>query len=253
MAHKIDTHEYWTHDFHLTDAEVDAFYALALEQMRPVETGKMAEKIIHGRVDQSIAAQRLSEQVGGAVYNPSRSYTKGQKLIFSALGGKQGKQGTVTEVRKGNNAAYGDYEVITVSFDEGQQRDFAAALQEDHALAQVDVDLDAGKLAKKFAPDVTRALEARLAEDPEWLRNGHRWLLKAMLPKISDGHLNLAEAVVMFADKPVATDQILADLDLDESVPIETRRLALEMRLAEDARFRNVGAAESPLWALKTT
>lgn len=248
MAHKIDTHDYWTHDFHLTDAEVEAFYALALEQMKPVETGKMAEKIIHGRVEKSIAAQRLSEEVGGTVYNPSRTFTRGQKLIFSALGGRQG---TVAEVRSGNNAAYGDYQVVTVSFGD-ERREFAAGLQGDHALTQVDVDIDVSKLAKKFAPDVTRALEARLATDPEWLRSGHRWLLKAMLPVLTPGHMNLAEAVVMFADKPVTTDQILADLDLDDSIPIETRRLAVEQKLAEDGRFRNVGAVEAPLWALKS-
>lgn len=248
MAHKIDTHEYWTHDFHLTESEVEAFYALVLEQMKPVETGKMAEKIIRGRVEQSIAAKRLSEEVGGTVYNPSRTFTRGQKLIFSAMGGRQG---TVVEVRSGNNMAYGDYEVITVDLG-GERREFAAGLNVDHALTQVDVDLDANKMAKRFAPDVTRALEARLVDDPDWMRSGHRWLLKALLPKLTPGHMNLAEAVVMFADGPVTSDQILADLDLDDKIPLETRRLALEQKLIEDGRFLNVGAADAPLWMLKS-
>jgi hypothetical protein len=70
------------------------------------------------------------------------------------------------------------------------------------------------------------------------------------LPKISPGQLNLAEAVIMLAGEPLPGEQILRELDIDTSVPVATRVLALDTTLANDDRFRNVGAVESPLWTV---
>ena len=80
---------------------------------------------------------------------------------------------------------------------------------------------------------------------------GDRWILRALLPELNQGHRNLAEAVIMLAGEPLPASLILNDLDLDPNVPTETRAVALEMALARDERFRNVGALEAPLWTLR--
>ena len=54
----------------------------------------------------------------------------------------------------------------------------------------------------------------------------------------------------VFEVEPLPAEHLLKDLDLDDSVPLETRALALELSLQADSRFRNVGAVEAPLWAL---
>jgi hypothetical protein len=81
---------------------------------------------------------------------------------------------------------------------------------------------------------------------------GDRWILKALLPEIHAGHRNLAEAIIMLGGEPLPAEQILPELELDEAIPDETQAMALEIALAEDERFRNVGALESPLWTLTT-
>ena len=106
---------------------------------------------------------------------------------------------------------------------------------------------------KTFAPLVAPLLASRLSADKEWLASGQLWVLRALLPEINDGHRNITEAIVMLAGEPMPAAQIVPELDLDKSVPAETRALALDISLADDDRFRNVGAHESPLWTLKAT
>ena len=142
-----------------------------------------------------------------------------------------------------------DIQPVTVKID-GDQYDFASGLTWEHALSQTEIDLDPGTLAERFAPVVAPHLAARLSEDGEWLNYGDRWILKALLPEVNQGHRNLAEAVIMLAGEPLPASQILSDLGIDKKIPEETRAIALELSLAADERFRNVGALESPLWTL---
>lgn len=248
MQARIDTPDYWIDGFEPNEKDMAALYERMIEVAQPQDIEAIAHFVIHNRVEREVEARQARAAAKGTVYRPSHRYDKGQKLLFSAL---DGAEGVVKGSRPGNNPAYGDYEVIQVEID-GQAREFAAGLEAEHALSQTEVDLDPEALSDRFAPVIVPQMASRLAEDADWLSYGDRWILKALLPEVNQGHRNLAEAIIMLAGEPLPAEQILGDLDLDKKLPAETRAIALELALSADPRFRNVGALEAPLWTLES-
>lgn len=246
MPNPIDSPEYWIEEFEPTSAELDALYAHALETMLPTTVEALASRLITARAERALAARQAASKGAGALYSPADRYEKGQKLVFPAL---DGAAGTVKGVRAGTNPSYGDYQVIQVSMDD-TVREFAAGIGWEHSLLRAESTIEPEELAERYAPVIAPTLRERLTRDSEWRSLGDRWILRALLPEVNAGHLNLAEAIIMLAGEAVTIDHILAELDLPKSTPAETRALAVEAALEADDRFRNVGAFESPLWAL---
>ena len=246
MQPGIDTPEYWIEGFNPTSADLDAVYGHVIETMRPLEIEALAAVVVQHRVDKVLESHRAHAKTDGVVYQPTDRYDAGQKLVFPL---HDGAVGVVAAVRPGSNPAYGTYDVIRVKFGR-VEHEFAAGLTWDHPLTQVNADLDPAALVERYAPVIAPQLAAQLGRDSEWLCYGDRWFVRSLLPEVNAGHRNLAEAIIMLAGEPLPAEQLLKDLDLDESIPLETRALAVEMALAADPRFRNVGALESPLWIL---
>lgn len=247
MPKRIDTPEYWIGEFQPTPKDLDALYEYALDASRPLGIEELASELVRGHVERLTAAHRAKES-GVAVYLPSHRYEKNQRVQLPALGGASG---TVRAVRQGNNPAYGDYEVIRVDLGSGQVREFAAGIAWEHALTQAALQVDPDVLATDYGPVLAPRLAERLQTDREWIGLGNRWSLQALLPKVSTGHRNLAEAVIMLANEPLPTDRVAEEIELEPGPSPALRDLALDIALASDSRFRNVGAHESPLWALK--
>lgn len=246
MANRIDSPEYWIESFEPTRDELDALAHEVLESARPAPLESLANRLVHLRVERATAAQRASRSGAGLPYSPADAHEKGQKLVFGAL---DGAVGTVAAVRDGNNPAYGAYRVIRVKLPDGE-REFASGIAFDHELARAGIDVDADEVAARFGPVIAPTLRDVLSRAGDWVGCGDRWAVAAILPDINAGHCNLAEAIVMLAGTALPGAQILKELELDGSVPEETRLMALELALLDDPRFRNVGALESPLWAL---
>ncbi len=246
MPKSLDTPEYWLESFTPTSQELDHVYERVFEAGRPVKLEALARELIRYHVDRVTQAHRAAA-TGGAVYRPAERYSVGQKVVFPALEGAAGK---VERVRPGNNPHYGEYEVIRVKLSDGY-REFAAGLQMEHVLNQQLGDIDAEDIAARFADLVSHQLRETLVADSEWVCQGDRWVIRVLLPEINMGHRNLAEAVLLLSGKPLAASQILPELGVDESIPLETWSMALDRALASDERFKNVGPAEAPLWALR--
>ncbi len=248
MANPIDSPEYWIEDFRPSRVDQDMLYEQVLEASRPFSIQELAALLVQHHVRAAMERRQAGAKGGGAVYQPSDRYEPKQKLSFPAL---DGATGVVEAVRPGNNADYGTYEVIDVRLGD-QLRSFAIGLEWPHPLTAVSVDVDPDVLADRYGAVVAPQLATMLAADRDWLRVGERWILRALLPAVNAGHLNLSEAIIMLAGEPVPAAQILKELDLDPSLPVETRAMALEAAMAGDERFRNVGAIESPLWTVTT-
>lgn len=246
MPKPIDSPEYWIESYSPSDKEFDWLYERVLEAGRPFEIEVLAAELVRSHVERANEARRTSRKSDGAVYEPSERYKVGQKLVFPAL---DGAEGVVESVRDGNNPEYGKYKVMTVDMGNGE-REFAMGLEWEHTLSQAVAEADPEAVSERFAPLVAPQLATELGADDEWLCYGDRWILRALLPEINAGHRNLAEAILMLGGEPLPAEQILPELDLDDDLPAETRAMALEVSLAQDDRFRNVGALESPLWAL---
>lgn len=248
MPNPIDSPEYWIEDYRPTSADLDMLYEYVLDQGRPLTIEALAGHLVRHHVQQAVERHRASKAAGGAVYQPSDRYEVSQQVRFPAL---NGAAGVVEAVRPGNNPEYGPYEVIQVRFG-STVREFAAGLTWQHALVAVEMDVDPEAVARRYDAVVAPQLAVILGADREWLRHGERWILKALLPKLNAGHMNLAEAIIMLAGEPLPGQQIIQELDLDESVAAETRVMALDAALAVDERFRNVGSPSLPLWAVTT-
>ncbi len=246
MPKPIDTPEYWLESFTPTSHELDHVYERVLEAGRPAELEQLARELIRYHVDRITQAHRASAS-GGVLYRPADRYTVGQKVVFPIL---EGAVGTVDRVRPGNNPHYGPYEVIRVKLP-GGSREFAAGLQTEHALNQQLGEVDPEAIAERFADLVTHQLREILGADAEWVSQGDRWVIRALLPEINMGHCNLAEAVLLLSGNPLPASEILPELGVDESAPLEAWSMALDLALAADDRFRNVGTIDAPLWALK--
>lgn len=246
MSSRIDSPEYWIESFEPSRDELEALQNHVLETMTPVSVEALASRLIHDRVDRAMAARKASAGGKGVPYVPSNRYEKGQTVVFGALDGETAK---VSSVRPGDNDLYGDYEVFRVKIG-GETREFAAGIGFDHELTRSEVELDADEIAGRYAPVIAPRLREVLDRDDDWAHYGDRWILRAVLPTVNAGHRNLAEAIVMLAGEPTPASRLLEEIELDAAAPAETRTLALELSLDEDERFRNVGALESPLWAL---
>ncbi|MBK6770329.1 MAG: hypothetical protein IPG72_15235 [Ardenticatenales bacterium] len=249
MPNRIDSAEYWIEDFEPSGDDLEALYAHMLDVLQPATMVALAATVVRRRVSAALAAQAVNTKGDGAVYMPVNRFEVGQKLVFPAVGGANGK---VEAVRPGNNPGqYGAYDVIAVTLD-GRRREFAAGIGFPHELAQAIGDLDADALADKWSRVIEPRLRERIGGDGEWSNLGDRWILKSLLPEVNTGHRNLAEAILMLAGEPLPAKKILKDLDVDKSAPEATRELGLDLALSTDKRFRNVGAIEAPLWTLAT-
>lgn len=248
MPKPIDTPEYWIESYSPTGRELDWLYEFVLEAGRPQNIEALAGELVRSHVAKAMEAIRASQKADGTAYRPSDRHKVGQKLVFPVI---DGAEGVVESIRPGNNPDYGEYQVITIKLG-GQSREFATGLMQEHSLSQVVAEVDPDETAARFAPLIAPQLASVLSDDKEWLRYGDRWILKALLPEIHAGHCNLAEAILMLGGEPLPADQILPELELDEAIALEARTMALEIALAGDRRFRNVGAHESPLWTLAT-
>ncbi len=248
MPNAIDSPEYWIEDYRPSAADLDMLYEFVVDSGKPHTITALAARLVSQHVRQVQERRRTASAAGGAVYQPSDRFEVKQQVLFPALGGAKG---VVEGIRPGNNAEYGQYEVIQVRLG-ATVREFAAGLTWQHALVAVDVDADPDTVAARYDAVVAPQLAAILSADRDWLRVGERWILRALLPKLNAGHINLAEAIVMLAGEPLPAQQILQELDLDKATPPETRALALDAALAADERFRNVGSPDMPLWAVTT-
>jgi hypothetical protein len=245
MPSILASREYWLRDFQITGSDLELLHEYVLTHEEPQTSEELATQLVIERVTQQ-AARRAIQARNELIYQPRETYKKGQKLVFPALGGVVGK---VVDVRPGRNTDLGDFEVIRVNFD-GHEREFAADFKLPHVLNESEEELDAEGIAREYAPVVASRLAERLEDDADWVRYGAAWMLQGLLPEIHEGHVNLAEAVIITEQKALPPGAILKELDLITNAGQAVQEFALNLALSKDTRFHNVGAHEAPLWQL---
>ncbi len=115
----------WARDFLVTDDDVETLTGLLLEREIPLSIDELARTLIEQRLEQQkAAAQERFKDVH--VYRPSDSYEVGQTVMFPAFDHATAK---VIEQRAGDNADYGDFNVIQVEFEDDTVREFADRFQ----------------------------------------------------------------------------------------------------------------------------
>ena len=249
--------QYWSESLQITDADLEYLFSVMLEHEQPLSTTELVERFVAYRIRQEEEAwrKRLGE---GTLFQPKDKYALNQNLVFSALDFATGK---VAGARAGSSPEYGEFSVIEVEFDDGVRREFASELQGEHALnfgddlpliEQVLVPVDAAQIVARDGRRIGRLLEERFATEGDVAYAAGQWFLKSLMPEISVGHINLAEAVMdMNGGGPVAPEDILAVLDLPHEIMPSLQAFALNHTLYHDNRFDEVGPAGLVRWYLR--
>jgi hypothetical protein len=251
----LSNEAYWS-EFELTNDDLEFIYNLLLEREAPLTSAEMSKDLVEHRL------QRLEQEAQDAVstdhtpYLPENQYEVGQTLIFPAMGNLVG---SVVGVRPGENPDIGGFDVIRVEFkDVDHQKEFASGLI-DHILnipIEPDEDGDAFSTADGILGTYHRViedrLEDRLNQAEDIIRIAGRWFPKALVADITEGHLNIAEAVLdVSSGGPVPTSELLEHVEIPAEIDPLLMEFSLDYALQEDDRFDEVGPAGVVQWYLK--
>jgi hypothetical protein len=215
---------------------------------------ELVAALVVERIRKEKIALEQQRSSGGDLYLPKEHYKAKQQLVFPALGWRKGQ---VIDIRPGQNPDLGEFEVIKVAFENGEEKEFAADLH-DHTLnnpleiAIDDPGLDPKTVLKEYSPYLVEALEEELGSNPDFVRIAGRWFPRALLLDVNVGHLNLAEAVLdMAGGGPMPTAELIQQIDLTADANPKLVEFSLDLALQEDQRFDEVGPAGEILWYLR--
>ncbi len=251
----ISPESYWT-SFEVKDDDIDFIINLLLEREVPLTSDEMASALVEQRLVQLEKEAQQSEQMEHTVYIPAETYKVGQILAFSALEFETGK---VVGVREGSNPDLDSFSVIKIAFaGDGSEREFASDLA-DHILnSPPEPDPETEELRKpetimaRFGEFIIANLDESLDKVDDIVSIAGKWFPSALVAEITDGHLNLTEAVLdVEAGGPLPTADLLEHVELPESLSTGLAEFSLDYALQEDERFDEVGPAGQVLWFLR--
>jgi hypothetical protein len=259
LQHQTQTAAFWRDQFEVTASDLDFLYNLLLESQTPKRLSELSVALIQEYMRRE-NAKIEAELAKGAVYTPKAHFTVGQTLVFPAL---EFAAGDVVGVRPGQNPEHGDFEVIKVQFPGSEKpREFAAGLQTEHRLNQIDSDqllhndalLSAAEIYALYQAEIDESVLYGLEESDradQFVQVEESWLLADMLAEIHVGHLNIAEALIEMNAEPQTTAELLKEVELDANVAKSMQRISLEHALNRDERFDRVQRNGSLAWYLR--
>jgi len=245
--------EHWN-NFTVTDADLQDLLAYLFETETPLPIESLARILVQNRLERERQALEDRQKTLGKVYLPKEQYTPGEQITFPNL---DWKSGTVSAARQGNNPEIGDFKVITVEFEDGEEREFAAELAEHPLNTQrnkVDssVDQTVETVLKTYGAVIRKKLRVALEEQSDIVRIGGTWFPKSLLININQGYLNLAEAL-LDAQKggPMSPEELLKQMELDQTDNLKLLEFSLNYAMQEDPRFDEVGTSGKIAWFLR--
>ncbi len=244
--------DYWQ-NLKISKNDLEKLHNHLFESETPLSSNELVRVLVEERIRSEKAAQAEKQKANGKVFLPKETYKNGDQLSFPAL---DWAKGSVSAVRPGINPQYGDFDVLTVEFEGGESKLFAASLA-DHGLNdepatdKEEDNLNPKLIQSSFGAEIEESLEAAFTNDEDLVRIAGRWFPRALLVAVNQGHLNLAEAVLDMAEgEPLPTMDLLKDVELPEGVNLKLAEFSLNLALQEDDRFDEVGPAGKVLWCL---
>lgn len=244
---------YWT-SFQLEEGDLDFLYNHLLETETPLTSAELIEALVEDRIQK--VQQNMEAELTSSVetYLPQGSYQVNDELSFPALDYQKGR---IISIRPGVNPDIPDFQVIEVSLESGEIRQFASNL-EDHALNTPvalfeDIPLLNPQIViQRFGGTLKNRLAEALTQNDGLVKIAGRWFPTALLVDINIGYLNMAEALLeMEEGGPLSTQAILKQIELPTDVNLKLTEFSLNYALQEDNRFDEVGPAGETLWFLK--
>ena len=259
LQRQTQTAAFWRDQFEVTAEDLDFLFALLLDSQSPKLLSSLSEALIEEYVRKE-NAKIETELTKGDVYTPQGQFKKGQTLVFPALDFKVAK---VTGVRKGHNPEHGEFDVMSVQFEKSKdETEFAFNLATPHVLNQTNGQsllsneslLSAEEIYELYQDEIEECMLAAFEDSDrssEFVEVNNNWMLSDMLTEVNSGHLNITEAMIDMAAKPLESRELLAELDLDSNANEAMQVLSLNHALSKDERFDMVGSGEKSLWFLR--
>ncbi len=245
--------EHWK-NLTITDADLQDLLAYLFETETPLPIESLARILVYNRLEHERKALEERQKTLGKVYLPKEQYTPGDQITFPHL---DWKSGTVSATRQGDNPEIGEFKVITVEFEDGERREFAAELADHPLNTQRDTidssdDQTVETVLKTYGADIRKKLRVALEEQSDIVRIGGTWFPKSLLIDINQGYLNLAEAL-LDAQKggPMSPEELLKQMELNQTDNLKLLEFSLNYAMQEDPRFDEVGTSGKIAWFLR--
>ena len=243
--------QYWN-AFSVKEADLEHLVNFLVEREEPHTLDDLAYELTRHRQEAitNLAKESMSQ---GRVYRPGEAYEVGETIVFPHL---RNLVGDVVDVRAGRNPEYEPFSVIRLQTEDGDEREFAAELNQPHPLndasylAGEEVSVD--DIYGEYGRDIRDALLQALQMSKQFVNVGARWFVRALLIDVSPGQVNIAEAVLDMAEGgPSPTGDLLAEIELPGEISKQLQRFSLEYALLRDSRFDEVGPAGIASWYLR--
>lgn len=246
----------WARNFTVESDDIDYLVNLLLEKETPMTSQQFARILVEKRLEDEVTA--LEERYKNTkVYNPAESYAIGSKLVFPKL---DFATAVVTDVRSGDNAQYGEFDVMTVLFDDEKlKREFAFNFKQSHQLSEAvetiasfSESLTVDEIMNEAGDDILKRVEDHLRSHDTLISVARTWFPKDLMLDADEGSLNLTEAVLDMAEGgPLTAESILEQIGgLGES-HISLQIFSLNYAMSKDDRFDEVGPTGEVLWYLR--
>ncbi len=247
----------WAENFTVDDDDIDFIVNFLLEKETPLTITEISRLLVAQRLEAEATA--LEDQYKDAkMYSPADAYQIGEKVVFPALAFNKA---TVTDIREGQNADYGDFNVMMVDFGDGKDRQFAAEFKQPHKLAEeasagvvalAGNDFNADDILRDAEDIIIDAVESALDNNDILVRLAKHWFPRDLMIEVQEGHLNLAEAVLDMAEgEPLTTDEIIEQIGgISDSSSTSLQIFSMNGAMGNDRRFDEVGPMGQVLWYL---
>lgn len=245
--------EYWL-NLQVTPQDVENLHTILFERETPLTIQDLVSEFIESRIQAERRSIESRQKSAGKPFFPKEKYSAGDELVFPALGWQRGK---VAAVRPGMNPAVGEFDVITVEFEDSAERLFAAGLtshvlNEEPAQKPGSDDVNAAVIIAEHGATLEKKLEQAFSADEGLVKIAGRWFPRALLVDINEGQLNLVEAVLdMAGGEPLTTADLMKDTELPTGVNPKLVEFSLNHAMQDDDRFDEVGPAGQVLWCLR--
>jgi hypothetical protein len=244
--------DYWN-SFELQDEDIEFLYNFLLDKETPLTSKELISALVEERIRREKIELERQRSSKGDLYLPKERYPVGHNLVFPVFDWRGAK---VIGSRAGRNPELGEFEVLQVRFEDGDEKEFASGL-EDHLLnqpidlAEEDDSLNLQTVLDDYEELLLGRIEEDLSTNPNFVRIAGRWFPRALVVDVHAGHLNLAEAVLdMAGGGPLPTAELLKQIELPTDVNPKLVEFSLDLALQEDPRFDEVGPAGEVLWFL---
>ena len=245
--------DYWS-TIQINQQDIENLHTYLFERETPLTAHELSIALVEARIQGERSAEQNKQTSGGKTYIPKEKYFVGDEIIIPSLNWRHGR---VIRVRAGVNPAAADFDVLTVDLDDGSPRMFAAnlpthELNESPREVSQDESLSTKAILRDFGALIEEKIETALTTDKSLVKIAGRWFPQALLIDITQGQLNLAEAVLdMAGGEPLPTPSLGKDIELPAGVNPKLIEFSLNHALQDDPRFDEVGPAGQVLWCLR--